>query len=265
MIIKLMIIKLMIITNDTSPKSPRLFCGTWSSLVTLNLNSNDISQPESQGGSLSRFLLQCSSLVTLNLAGNGIGAEGARGLASVLHHCPSLTLLNLRSNRIDDQGARSLAGFLPQWHALKTLDLDSIFIGHEGTRSLAQVLRQCTSLAKLKLGCNPFLSPFHYDMPLVETLRMIQAGISDTLVVDGIDLFDFGAGAGADADPIERYLSSKEAAETERESLEVSMRVSDSVHVRGPGRKIWQVGLISKLLESGASLQSLLPLKTRTP
>ena len=187
--------------------------------MTLNLNSNDISQPESQGGSLSRFLLQCSSLVTLNLAGNGIGAEGARGLASVLHHCPSLTLLNLRSNRIDDQGARSLAGFLPQWHALKTLDLDSIFIGHEGTRSLAQVLRQCTSLAELKLGCNSFLSPL-CDMRLVETLRMIQAGISDTLVVDGIDCFDLGAGPGAIADSIERCIRAKEAAETERESLE---------------------------------------------
>ena len=82
------------------------------------------------------------------------------------------------------------------------------------------MLRQCTSLAKLKLGCNLFLRPFHYDMPLVETLRMIQAGISDTLVVDGIDLFDFGDGAGADVDSIERYLRAKEAAETQRESLE---------------------------------------------
>ena len=68
-------------------------------------------------------------MTKLNLNENGIGAQGATGLAEALKVNSTLTMLILDRNGIGDQGATSLAEALKMNSSLKWLNLRKNYIG----------------------------------------------------------------------------------------------------------------------------------------
>ena len=74
-------------------------------------------------------------LTRLDLQDNGIGAEGARALASS-DHLRSLQMLNLKGNGIGTDGARALA-HSDTLGSLTVLSLENNGVGDEGVRALA--------------------------------------------------------------------------------------------------------------------------------
>ena len=94
------------------------------------------------------------SLTSLNLVNNGIGAEGAKALATALETNTSLTSLNLLNNRIGDEGANALAAALKTNTSLTSLNLGDNRIGDDGANALATALKTNTSLTSLNLRGN---------------------------------------------------------------------------------------------------------------
>lgn len=95
-----------------------------------------------------------SALSQLWLGGNGIGAEGARMIATGLGQNRKLRRLHLGSNDVSADGATALASALKGPTSLSELDLSNNLIGDAGAGSLAAALEINTVMSTLFLGVN---------------------------------------------------------------------------------------------------------------
>ena len=115
-------------------------------LVGLHLGMNDIGNVGAEA--LAQGL--CTSVLEkLDLSDNGIDAEGALALASMLRINKSLHELNLAFNSIGDTGAASIAEVLEFNSTLKYLSLRRNYIGNKGAYAFARKLPTMRGLKEL--------------------------------------------------------------------------------------------------------------------
>ena len=86
-------------------------------------------------------LLENSALEFLALSNNGVGDEGAKGLAKGLRGNTGLRRLDLYFNMVGDEGTMAIAEALSVNRGLRTLHIDTNRVSEDGGLALARAIR----------------------------------------------------------------------------------------------------------------------------
>ena len=140
-----------------------------SALKRLQLSDNGIG---SDGGkSVANMLHVNKTLEELDLSRNVVGDDGAAAIASALTRNTNLRSINLRRNDISDRGAQVFAKCFIQMKGLKELVINKNKISGTGGAALLQALQHNTEMFYLTVT-----EEDHVDRKMVRWFRLNRAG-----------------------------------------------------------------------------------------